>query len=270
MAISCTKKRPGTVTIVGAGPGDPDLLTVKAVRTITNADVILYDALVSEEIQTYFPASADCIYVGKRKGRHAIPQQQINQMLVDQAQMGLNVCRLKGGDPFVFGRGGEEALAVRAAGIEVQIVPGISAANGCAAYAGIPLTHRGLTQGCTFVTAHTRAESGVEIDSSVNWASLASSGNTLVFYMGLSRVDTIQNQLQKHGLSGATPVAIIERGCTEQQRVHVAQLANLEALVATNEVAAPALIVVGEVVSLHSQLNWLAEVGTNQVEQLTA
>ena len=147
----------GRVAIVGAGPGDADLLTVKAVKRIQTADIIFYDALVSEDIKDLFPEGVPCIYVGKRKGRHAIAQDGINQALVDQAKLGLTVCRLKGGDPFIFGRGGEEALALRDAGIAVEVVPGISAANGCSAYAGIPLTHRGITQGCTFVTAHSRA-----------------------------------------------------------------------------------------------------------------
>lgn len=284
MTHSCTKKSsgptnkaggsytatPGKVWIVGAGPGDADLLTIKAARLIASADVIMYDALVSDDIKALFPASTTCIYVGKRKGRHAIDQEGINQMLINQAKAGFNVCRLKGGDPYVFGRGGEEALAAVAEGIDVEVVPGITAASGCAAIAGIPLTHRGITQGCTFVTAHARAEAGVEVDSSINWASLAQSGNTLVFYMGLSKIEQIRSQLCQHGKSAATPVAVIERGCTPQQRVLVSDLAKVGQVIIDEQVAAPALIVVGDVVSLHEQLSQNTQTELNHTEQLSA
>ncbi len=270
MANSCTKKLPGKVWIVGAGPGDAELLTIKAARLIASADVILYDALVGDDVKALFPAHTANIYVGKRKGRHAISQEEINQLLIDQASAGLTICRLKGGDPFVFGRGGEEALAVAQAGIEVEIVPGITAASGCSALAGIPLTHRGLTQGCTFVTAHSRADDGVEAESSINWASLAQSGNTLVFYMGLSRIHQIQSQLCAHGLSASTPAAVVERGCTAQQRVLVGELGTLNNIIAEHHVAAPALILVGDVVSLHSQLSGAATIELNHTEQLSA
>ena len=261
----------GRVAIVGAGPGDVDLLTVKAVKCIESADIIFYDALVSEEIQALFPEGVPCIYVGKRKGRHAISQDGINQALVDQASLGLTVCRLKGGDPFIFGRGGEEALALRDAGIAVEVVPGISAANGCSAYAGIPLTHRGITQGCTFVTAHSRAnEVGQEADSDINWQALAAAGNTLVFYMGLSRSQRISTELQRGGMSGATPVAIVERGGSANQRVITGQLAGLTELAQEHHVQAPALIIVGEVVTLHHELNQVLQSAMAQPQQLTA
>ena len=260
----------GKVWIVGAGPGDADLLTVKAARLIAAADVIMYDALVSDEIKSLFPESATCIYVGKRKGRHAIDQNGINQMLINQAKAGLNVCRLKGGDPYVFGRGGEEALAANAAGVTVEVVPGITAASGCSALAGIPLTHRGITQGCTFVTAHARAESGVEADSTIDWGSLARSRNTLVFYMGLSKVEQICSQLCANGLPQSTPVAVVERGCTAEQRVLVGDLARLQQIITEQHVAAPALIIVGEVVSLHSQLSQPTDTELTHTEQLSA
>ncbi|BFM07998.1 uroporphyrinogen-III C-methyltransferase [Halioxenophilus aromaticivorans] len=261
----------GRVAIVGAGPGDVDLLTLKAVKCIQAADVIFYDALVSEDIKALFPTGVLCIYVGKRKGRHAIPQEGINQALVDQAQLGLNVCRLKGGDPFIFGRGGEEALALRDAGVPVEVVPGVSAANGCSAYAGIPLTHRGITQGCTFVTAHSRnSETGAEADSSINWPALAASGNTLVFYMGLSRTERISGQLQRGGLAGDTPVAIVERGGTAQQRVMTGELASLTKLAQDNRAQAPALIIVGQVVRLHHELSQVLQSAQSLPQQMSA
>ena len=249
----------GRVAIVGAGPGDVDLLTVKAVKCIESADIIFYDALVSEEIQALFPEGVPCIYVGKRKGRHAISQDGINQALVDQASLGLTVCRLKGGDPFIFGRGGEEALALRDAGIAVEVVPGISAANGCSAYAGIPLTHRGITQGCTFVTAHSRAnEVGQEADSDINWQALAAAGNTLVFYMGLQGLASICATLVAHGLPSSTPAALVEKGTTAEQRVITGTLSNLPQTIAEAQVAAPTLLIVGEVVTLHDRLQWFS------------
>jgi len=267
---SRSSKAVGRVAIVGAGPGDADLLTVKAVKCIEAADVVFYDALISDEIKALFPNNALCIYVGKRKGRHAITQEGINQALIDQARMGANVCRLKGGDPFVFGRGGEEALALRAAGIAVEIVPGISAAHGCSAYAGIPLTHRGITQGCTFVTAHSQAIAGEELEPQTNWSALAGSGHTLVFYMGLSRTDRISSQLCQHGMLATTPVAIIERGGTEQQRVLTGQLSQLTQLALENNAQAPALIIVGDVVALHHELHGLMQNSLDQSHQLTA
>ncbi|UTA46883.1 uroporphyrinogen-III C-methyltransferase [Simiduia sp. 21SJ11W-1] len=241
---------PGVVALVGAGPGDADLLTIKALRAIESADVIFYDRLVSEDIRALFPRQTPAIYVGKAKDRHAIAQQDLNALLVDAAQLGLRVCRLKGGDPFVFGRGGEEMLELKAAGISVEIVPGITSGAGATAYAGIPLTHRGITQGVSFVTAHG------EQSLNANWRALAASGHTLVFYMGLASAQMIASELLGAGLASNTPAAIIERGCTRAQRVFSASLAQMPQLVARHAIESPALIVVGDVVDLRSQLQW--------------
>jgi uroporphyrin-III C-methyltransferase len=242
--------KPGRVTLVGAGPGDPELLTIKALKIIQNADFILYDRLVSKEILELFPTKTPAMYVGKQKSNHSLPQDELNDLLVAKALQGLNVCRLKGGDSFVFGRGGEEMLKLKRAGIEVELVPGITAASGCTSYAGIPLTHRGLSQGCTMVTAHGEKE------LNLNWEHLAKLDHTLVFYMGLSKSHMISNQLQYHGMSANTPVALIENGCCPQQRVVRGQLQELPQLVERENVQSPALIVVGEVVNLADELAW--------------
>lgn len=243
----------GCVSLVGAGPGDAGLLTLKALRAIEAADVVFYDRLVSEDIRALIPASTPSVYVGKAVDRHAIPQHQLNALLVQTASLGLNVCRLKGGDVFVFGRGGEEMLELKAAGIAVQVVPGITAGIGATAYAGIPLTHRGLTQGVSFVTAHG------EKSLNLNWQSLAQSGHTLVFYMGLSEAQVIADRLQAGGMAAHMPAAIIEKGCSSAQRVFCAPLSAMPALVTAHRIASPALIVVGQVVQLREQLQWLAE-----------
>ncbi len=240
----------GRVMLVGAGPGDPDLLTVKALQAIQAADIILYDRLVSEDIRQLFPTSTPALYVGKAHSDHSIPQAELNQLLIKKAQAGLNVCRLKGGDAFVFGRGGEEMLELKKAGIEVQVVPGITAASGCTTYAGIPLTHRGVAQGCTLVTGHG------EKDLNINWKSLAQLHHTLVFYMGLANATLIQSQLMQHGLCGTTPVALIENGCCQEQRVVKGQLQHLAQLAMNEKVQSPALIVIGDVVALADQLSW--------------
>lgn len=254
----------GRVSLVGAGPGDADLLTVKALRCIQQADIIFYDRLVSEDIRTLFPSSTPAIYVGKAKDRHSIPQQDLNALLVETAQLGLHVCRLKGGDAFVFGRGGEEMLELKQAGIEVDVVPGITAGAGATAYAGIPLTHRGLAQGVSFVTAHGEKE------LLINWQSLASSGHTLVFYMGLGSANLIATELVASGLSADTPAAIIEKGCSAQQRVFTASLAQLPSLVVDHNIESPALIVVGEVVRLRDQLQWLEQMSAQAAQDLYA
>ncbi len=247
--------QPGKVWLVGAGPGAADLLTVKALRCLESADIIFYDQLVSSDIRALFPRHVPALYVGKTKGRHSVTQENLNQMLIDQAQMGLQVCRIKGGDPFVFGRGGEELLALRNAGIDAEVIPGITSAAGCGAAAGIPLTHRGLAQGCTLVTAHG------ETELNINWQALAQLQHTLVFYMGVSRAQLIRDQLCMAGLSGSTPAAIIENGCRPEQRVLIGELSTLPTLASDNAVRSPALIVVGATVSLAHQLqpeNWLA------------
>lgn len=254
----------GKVLLVGAGPGDPELLTLKALRAIQQCDLILYDRLVSAEIRELFPDHTPAQYVGKASGQHSVPQEQLNRLMVEQAKRGLSICRLKGGDPFVFGRGSEEMLALRAAGIEVELVPGITAASGCSSYAGIPLTHRGLSQSCTFVTGH--GAQSLDLD----WAALASMKQTLVFYMGLTNAQTIASRLMSNGLGADTPVALVERGSTPRQRVVTGSLRELPRLIKWYQVSAPALIVIGEVVSLAAQLQWFSPIASSQPEQLSA
>lgn len=244
---------PGKVWIVGAGPGDPDLLTLRALRAIQNADLILFDHLVSDAIRALFPQAVPAFYVGKKKDQHSIAQKDLNALLVKQARAGKIICRLKGGDPFVFGRGGEEMLALVQAGIEAEVVPGITSASGCATYAGIPLTHRGLTQGVSFITAHG------ETEAHIDWQALVRSRHTLVFYMGLSRAQWIQESLVAGGLCAKTPAALIENGCRHNQRLITGQLRELAALVQAHRVESPALILVGDVVSLAEQLRPAAE-----------
>jgi len=241
---------PGIVSLVGAGPGDPDLLTVKALRTIETADLIIYDRLVSDAIRQLFPATTPALYVGKAKNRHSITQDKINSLLVEKAKLGLNICRLKGGDAFVFGRGGEEMLSLKAEGIAVEIVPGITAGAGCTSYAGIPLTHRGLAQGCTFVTAH--AEKSLDI----HWQQLAHLNHTLVFYMGATKSEFISTNLIEAGLSPGTPAAFIENGCNTNQRVICGDLSELSQLASLYKIKSPALIVIGKVVNLADKLAW--------------
>jgi uroporphyrin-III C-methyltransferase len=248
--------RAGKVWLVGAGPGDADLLTVKALRAINAADVIFYDQLVSDEIRALFPKKTPALYVGKVKNHHSILQEDLNQLLVDQAQSGLNVCRIKGGDPFVFGRGGEELLELRKAGVEAEVIPGITSASGCSTYADIPLTHRGIAQGCTFVTGH--AEKTLDI----NWHALSQLNHTLVFYMGLTRAAEISSNLLVGGLAVNTPVAIIENGCRKDQRNIISDLENFPAVVLREQIKSPALIIVGDVVSMRAQLQtdiWVKE-----------
>lgn len=256
----------GKVWIVGAGPGDPELLTLRAYKAISSADLILFDALVSDEIRALFPKCVPAFYVGKRKGDHSIAQQDLNALLVKQASEGKSICRLKGGDPFVFGRGGEELLVLLKAGVDAEVVPGVTAASGCATYAGIPLTHRGMAQGCTFVTGHG------EQDLNLNWSALATMGHTLVFYMGLSRAELIKAQLTANGLSPTTPAAVIENGCRANQRVLVSTLEQLPQTIVNNGVQSPALIVVGDVVALAEQLSpqAIAEQLAFEQQKLTA
>jgi uroporphyrin-III C-methyltransferase len=241
----------GEVFLVGAGPGDKDLLTIKALKVIQKADVIIFDNLVSQEIRSLFPSDAELIYVGKKKGAHSVTQAKINQLLIKKSQQGFIVCRLKGGDAFVFGRGSEEMLLLKEQGIEVQIVPGITAAAGCSSYAGIPLTHRGLAQGCTFVTAHGENELDIQ------WECLAKLDHTLVFYMGLSKAKMIETQLITAGMSEEMPIAIIEKGCCPEQRVVIGCIKQLASLVVKHQIKSPSLIMVGKVVSLSKQLQWV-------------
>ncbi|OEF23007.1 uroporphyrinogen-III C-methyltransferase [Vibrio rumoiensis] len=250
----------GSVALIGAGPGDAELLTIKALSYLQQADVVLYDYLVSEDIMALIPSSTILVCVGKKAGHHSVPQHKTNQLLVDFANQGHKVARIKGGDPFIFGRGGEELEVLAEAGIQFEVIPGITSAAGATAYAGIPLTHRDYAQSAMFVTGHLKSD-----DDQMDWATLARGQQTLVIYMGLMKSSHIQEQLIKHGRSSTTPLAIIERGTQKQQKVLLGQLSDLSTL--AEHAQSPSLIVVGEVVQLATKLNWFQS--ENQVTQQT-
>lgn len=244
----------GEVYVIGAGPGDPELLTLKALQLMQQADVVVYDYLVSDEIMDLVRRDADLVCVGKRLGDHSVAQQDTNQMLVDFAKQGKKVCRIKGGDPFIYGRGGEEVQVLAQNQVSYQIVPGITAAAGCSAYAGIPLTHRDHAQAIQFVTGHCKKD-GQELD----WQSLAKPNQTLAIYMGVIKSPHIQAQLLKHGRGADTPVAIIENGTRKNQRVVTGKLGELADLIERHSIISPALLIIGEVASLHEELHWFGE-----------
>jgi uroporphyrin-III C-methyltransferase/precorrin-2 dehydrogenase/sirohydrochlorin ferrochelatase len=258
LAAARRRARSGEVYLVGAGPGDPDLLTVRAVKLMKRADVALYDNLISPEVLALLPARVERIYVGKRRANHTMRQEAINALLVELAQAGKRVLRLKGGDPFVFGRGGEEIDTLTERGIPFEVVPGITAALGAAAYAGIPLTHRDYAQSCVFVTGHLK-DGSMDLD----WPALARARQTIVVYMGLPGLPLLCRKLVLHGLSRATGAAVVQQGTTQTQRVIAGTLATLPALVAKAKLHAPTLIIVGDVVRLREKLNWFLPGGAN-------
>ncbi len=241
----------GEVYLVGAGPGDPDLLTFRALRLLQQADVIVYDRLVSEEILDMARRDADLVYVGKRRDQHTLPQEDINLLLARIARKGKRVLRLKGGDPFIFGRGGEEIETLMQEGVNFQIVPGITAAAGAASYAGIPLTHREHAHSVVFVTGHLKDGS-----MDLNWKALAQPQQTIVVYMGLLGVKELCKQLVAHGLPAETPMALVQKATTRQQKVVVGTLGSMPQIIETTEIKPPTLIIIGDVVRLHKKLAW--------------
>lgn len=255
MNAARSNDKAGRVFLIGAGPGDPDLLTVKALRLIQGAALVVYDRLVSQEIMELIPPSAERVYAGKALGNHHLVQDEINDLLLRLARSGRDVVRLKGGDPFVFGRGSEEALHLARHDIAFEVVPGISAAAGCSTYAGIPLTHRGLATGVRFVTGHLRDDRSLDLD----WTRLADPEVTLAVYMGLQALPEISAQLMAAGLPGDTPAAAVENGTTPRQRRVVGTLATLLDLTRKAGLQAPTLLIIGRVVGLADELDWFGK-----------
>ncbi|HEX6363810.1 MAG TPA: uroporphyrinogen-III C-methyltransferase [Albitalea sp.] len=254
----------GRVVLVGAGPGDPDLLTLRAARVLAGAECVVVDHLVSPDVLALVHPGARIIYAGKQAGHHAMPQEDINALLVRLAREGRDVVRLKGGDPFVFGRGGEELQALAAAGVPFEVVPGITAGSGVATYAGIPLTHRDHAQSVTFVTGHLKDGSGEGLD----WAALARPRQTVVIYMGLAALPGICRELVAHGLDAQWPAAVVQQGTTPDQRVVAGTLADLAERVAQAQLRSPCLVIVGEVVRLREQLAWFGEDREPRLEEV--
>jgi len=241
----------GEVYLVGAGPGDPELLTFKALRLMQQADVVFYDRLVSKEVLDLVRKEAEQVYVGKQRDWHSVRQEEINQSLLSHAKQGKRVLRLKGGDPFIFGRGGEEIETLAAEKIPFQVVPGVTAASGCASYAGIPLTHRDYAQSCTFVTGQLK-----EGKLDLNWTALVQKRQTVVVYMGLMGLTELSQQLQQHGMLAETPAALIQQGTTGNQRVWISTISELPKIAETEQPSAPTLIIIGDVVKLQASLDW--------------
>ena len=250
----------GEVFLVGAGPGDPELLTLKAWRILQEADIVLYDRLVSQPIMDMIPEGTERVHVGKKRADHTLPQDQINNRLVELAKKGKRVVRLKGGDPFIFGRGGEEIETLAGAGVRFQVVPGITAASGCAAYAGIPLTHRDYAQSVRFITGHLKNDT-----CDLPWTDFVQTRQTLVFYMGLVGLPIIVRELIAHGMTPAMPVALVSRGTTPEQHVVCGTLDDIVDKVQGSAVQAPTLVIIGEVVGLRDRLDWIAAVQAGEV-----
>ncbi|GAA3908411.1 hypothetical protein GCM10022228_18570 [Halomonas cibimaris] len=251
MLDQISRQPSGSVSLVGAGPGDPELLTLKAYQRLQNADIVLHDRLISQEVLAIIPAGVHRRYVGKVRSHHSVAQEDISQALADWALKGYAVVRLKGGDPFIFGRGGEELETLVEQGISVEVIPGITAASGCSSYAGIPLTHRDYAQSVRLVTGHLKS-GRCELD----WASLARPGQTLVFYMGLTSLAAISAGLIEHGLAPDTPLALVSQGTTRDQTVHIGTLGALPECDRADAIQSPTLLLIGEVVKLHRSLAW--------------
>jgi len=242
----------GFVSLVGAGPGDPELMTVKALRLLKEADVVVYDRLVSTDILSLIPTGISRLSVGKEVGKHCVPQSEINEIIVNLALAGRKVVRLKGGDPYMFGRGGEEAQALKKHKIEFEVVPGITAASGCSAYSGIPLTHRGMSRRVQFITGHFNDNDPLDL----NWKSIADPDSTLVIYMGLSTLSQVIDALIDAGLPASTPAAAIQNGTTDSQQRLISNLGQLNEAIHQKQMKAPVMIIIGEVVTLADELDW--------------